>query len=312
MIYGGNNILIYESDNSLNPDIADDQIVFACFYDKISKSLISFCLRKIKMWNPFTGKIKKVYEDPMSNEITAFTIDKNYKRSFLGDNTGKIKCFNMKNGNYLKDLEPHSVEINILLHSLEMNIVISCSIDDVIKIHDDTELTDSEVLKSLYPQEKQVKALCILIVSEKENTCHKRLAIGLNDGIIKFYDIEHYRYDSPHNDLKSSYDLEITCLYPIKNKPLIFSGHKNGLCRLMITPPHPEKFTIVYNFFNLSENNINNTDIIPITCIDLDYENKRLFLGDNIGYIKCYNIKSMFDLLEECNNVLNKECIHKI
>jgi WD40 repeat protein len=313
MIYGNNKVIFYESDNSLNPDIADDQILFACYYDKIAKNMISFCLRKIKMWNPFTGKIKKVYEDPMNNEITAYTIDKNYKRSFLGDNTGKIKCFNMKNGNYLKDLEPHDVEINILIHSLELNIVISCSIDDVIKIHDDTELTDSNVLKTLLPQEKQVKALSILIIPERDkaNALHKRLAIGLNDGTIKFYDIEHFRNDSPHNDLKSSYDLEITCLYPVKNHFLIFSGHKNGQCRLMVTPPHSEKFNVICEFTNeyKNENDENEYNLItPITCMDVDYKANRLFIGDSLGRIQSYDISILFTLLDETNGV-NSECI---
>jgi WD40 repeat protein len=312
MIYGNNKIIFYESDNSLNPDIADDQIVFACYYDKIAKNLISFCLRKIKMWNPFTGKIKKVYEDPMNNEITAYTIDKNYKRSFLGDNTGKIKCFNMKNGNHLKDLEPHDVEINILVHSLELNIVISCSIDDVIKIHDDTELTDSNVLKTLLPQEKLVKALAILIIPERDkgNALYKRLAIGLNDGTIKFYDIEHFRNDSPNNDIKPSYDIEITCLFPVKSHFLIFSGHKNGQCRLMVTPPHHEKYTIIseftFEFINESEENENNRNR-HITCMDVDYKDCRLFIGDNLGRIVSYDISILFDILDKTNGV-NAEC----
>ncbi len=64
------------------------------------------------MWNPLTGKIKNVFEDPMKNEITALTLDRNMKRTFLGDNTGQIKCFNMKNGKFLKSLTSHSLEIN--------------------------------------------------------------------------------------------------------------------------------------------------------------------------------------------------------
>ncbi len=74
-----------------------DQIILGYFYVKIIKSIISFCLRKIKIWNIFTEKLNKVYEDPMNNEITALTIDINMKRAFLNDNTGHIKSLNMKN-----------------------------------------------------------------------------------------------------------------------------------------------------------------------------------------------------------------------
>ena len=87
------------------------------------------------MWNPLTGKIKNVFEDPMKNEITALTLDRNMKRTFLGDNTGQIKCFNMKNGKFLKSLTSHSLEINMLIHSLSLNIVVSCSVDNLSLIH---------------------------------------------------------------------------------------------------------------------------------------------------------------------------------
>ena len=69
----GSKLMLFETDRSLNPDLADDQIILACYYEKITKTIISFCLRKIKMWNIFTGKLKKVYEDPMNNEITAYS-----------------------------------------------------------------------------------------------------------------------------------------------------------------------------------------------------------------------------------------------
>ena len=48
----------------------------------------------------------------MNNEIAALTIDKN-----------------------IKELEFHNVEINMLAYSLVLNIVVSCSIDNIINIH---------------------------------------------------------------------------------------------------------------------------------------------------------------------------------
>ena len=62
--------------------------------------------------NIFIGKLNTVYEIPMNNEIAALTIDKN-----------------------IKELEFHNVEINMLAYSLVLNIVVSCSIDNIINIH---------------------------------------------------------------------------------------------------------------------------------------------------------------------------------
>ena len=291
LVYGNKNV-IFETDKSQNPNLADDQIILACFYDKISKSIISFCLRKIKMWNIFTGKLKKVYEDPMNNEITALAIDVNMKRAFLGDNTGRIKNFNMKNGKLLKELESHSLEINILVHSLVLNIVVSCSIDNIIKIHDDHELTESEVKKELYIQNGQVKCIAIC---EKDS----RLAIGLSTGLIKFYDIEHYRYDSDLQvDDKSHENIsdEITCLAPLQDSEIIFSASGSGRCKFMVIPPSQLKFQIISCFYNShldpKDNKIYN---IPVTCCNYDNERKLMFTGDQVGYIKCYDIKAIYD-----------------
>ena len=229
-------MVIYETDKSLNPNLADDQIIFSCLFDKISKLLICFCLRKIKIWNPFTGKVQKVYEDPMENEITAFAIDTNLKRTFLGDNTGKLKCFNMKNGKELKPLESHKFEINMLVHSLVLNIIVSCSIDNVVKIHDDTELSESEVIKEIRPG-NNVKSIVIM-------ESLKRIVIGLSTGIIRFYDFDHFRYDTDSiiDPSNQNEDMDVTCLYAFNDKEIIFAGHVSGLCQIMFTPPNQLKF----------------------------------------------------------------------
>ena len=304
LVYGNKNV-IFETDKAQNPNLADDQIILACFYDKITKSIISFCLRKIKMWNIFTGKLNQVYEDPMNNEITALAIDVNMKRAFLGDNTGHIKNLNMKNGKLLKELEPHLVEINMLAHSLELNIVVSCSIDNVIKIHDDSELTESEVKKELFIQNGQIKAIAI---------CEKyaRLAIGLSTGLIKFYDIEHFRYDSDlHSDdpnLKNFND-EVTCLAPIQGTEVIFCGNATGGCKFIVIPPSQMKFEEIASFDNSHleiKDNQQQKSNIPVTCCDYDIERKLMFTGDQRGYIKCFDISRILNFCQT-NEVINKK-----
>jgi WD40 repeat protein len=43
----GSKVLFFETDRSNFPDLADDQIICSCYYDKTTKNLLSFCLRKI-------------------------------------------------------------------------------------------------------------------------------------------------------------------------------------------------------------------------------------------------------------------------
>lgn len=272
-------IKIYEVDKSLNPNLCDDQVVFSSFYDTIAKLVITICLRKIKMWNPFTGKINRIYDDPMKAEITALALDPSYKRVFLGDNNGNIKCFNMKNGKFLKDLDSHeNSEISILIHSQVLEKVISASIDNVFKIHDDKELTESVLIKELKVLTYNIKSMILM-----ENL--SRLVIGLSSGICKFYDIEHFRYDSDiHSDTGGVLD-EVTAMYHFNNFTpdfvndpdykrkhldnkkdknddsendtshnynLILSSHSSGKIKLMWTPPYALKFNVIYEFVHLN------------------------------------------------------------
>jgi len=209
----------------------------------------------------------------------------------------------MKNGKLLKELEPHLVEINMLAHSLALNIVVSCSIDNVIKIHDDSELTESEVKKELFIQNGQVKSIAI---------CEKyaRLAIGLSTGLIKFYDIEHFRYDSDlHSDdpnLKN-FNAEVTCLAPLQGTEVIFCGNSKGDCKFMVIPPSQMKFEEISSFYNShldpKDNRVYN---IPVTCCDYDMERQLMFTGDQVGYIKCYDIKPIFDFCENDQMITRK------
>lgn len=289
MIYGSK-IIFFETDKSLNPELADDQIIFSSFYDKFSKSFLSFSLRKIKIWNPFTGKIRKVYEDPMGNEITSFALDKNMKRVFLGDNMGYIKCFNMKNGKFLKNITGHETEINILIHSLKLSVLISCSVDNLIKIHKDQDIVDSQLLKEISLTNNQIKALLVM-------DDHARIIIGLSNGSIRFYDIEHYRYDSDLNSDSNVFNDELTSMYYFSDKCILISSHCSGLNKFLICPPHPMKFLSIFEFYNKDLKDENNN--IPVTCFDFDQKTNRLFCGDQLGYISCYCLKKFFETIEK-------------
>ena len=175
-IYGSKS-LFFETDLSNYPDLADDQVICSCYYDKTTKNLLSFCLKKIKFWNLLTGKVTQIYDDPMGAEMTAIAVDKPCKRAYMGDNTGKLRNINLKNGTLLKDLEPHNTEIKFLIHSMELNLIATCSIDNVIKIHDDHELLESDVIKELKIPDFNVRALCLI-------NRFSRLGIGLSNGVV--------------------------------------------------------------------------------------------------------------------------------
>ena len=73
--------MVLESDTSLNPNLADDQLVLGCYYNPSFYEFITVCLKKIKIWNAFTGKVSKIYDNIIeNNEITTFVTDKALKK----------------------------------------------------------------------------------------------------------------------------------------------------------------------------------------------------------------------------------------
>jgi len=306
-IYGSKN-LFFETDRSNFPDLADDQVICSCYYDKTTKNLLSFCLRKIKFWNLLTGKVTQIYDDPMGNEMTAIAVDKPCKRAYLGDNTGKLRNINLKNGTLLKDLEPHNTEIKFLIHSMELNLIATCSIDNVIKIHDDHELLESDVIKELKIPEFTVRALCLI-------NRFSRLGIGLSNGVVKFYDIEHYHYDSDLESDSSNVTDEVSCLDQIEELELVLCCYSNGVCKFIVTPPSTAKFNTIFQFNNSKEG-------VPISicCLTFDTNLHHVFIGDILGNINCYDISQIYDVMEditknedrnfENETIITKENLH--
>ena len=285
-IYGTKN-LFFETDRSNFPELADDQIICSCYYDKTTKNLLSFCLRKIKFWNLLTGKVTQIYDDPMGTEMTAIAVDKPCKRAYMGDNTGKLRNINLKNGTLLKDLEPHSTEIKFLIHSMELNLIATCSIDNVIKIHDDHELLESEVIKELKIPDFNVRALCLI-------NRFSRLGIGLSNGVVKFYDIEHFHYDSDLETDSSNFSDEVSCIDQIEEIELVLCCYSSGVCKFIVTPPSTAKFNTIYQF-----NNSKKDDPVSISCLEFDTNLHQVFVGDNLGNINCYDISQIYDIVED-------------
>ena len=282
----GDKMLFYETNKANFPDSADDQAICACYYDYASLNLISFCLRKIKFWNLLTGKVRIIYDDPMGVEITAIAVDETCKRAYLGDNNGKIKNINLRNGLLLKNLESHNTEIKFLLHNKELNLVASCSIDNVIKIHNNKELLETEVIKEIRVNDN-VTSLCFV-------NKYKRLSIGLSNGILKFYDIEHFHYDSDLDVDSSLIKGELTVIGQIKNIELVLCCYSNGTAKFIVTPPSNAKYKIIYDF-----NNYENNNQIAISCLEFDNIRHHIFLGDILGTINCYDISQLYELVKE-------------
>ena len=280
-------------------DLCDTQLVLGCFYKASKYSFYTICLKKIKIWNMLNGKLKSVYDDFLTNpnsEITCFCIDKAIKRVYIGDCLGNIFSLNINTGKILRHFESHKNEIVSMCHSMKLNILISLSTDSVVKIHKDKDFDDMNTLKEFTLED-------ILIKTIKLNENYSRVILGTSKGELKYFDIEHLRQDSSSGKekiIRTKVEDAINEIYSFDDYPLCISFHESSLINFEIIPPTYYKYRTFGKFNNIITKNDIEKKVKIITC-DFDKISERLFTGDLFGYVKCYSLKSLFEIMKNLN-----------
>ena len=280
-------------------DLCDTQLVLGCFYKPSKYAFYTVCLKKIKIWNMLNGKLKIVYDDFLTNpnsEITSFCVDKAIKRIYIGDCFGNIFSLNLNTGKILKIFESHKNEIVSMCHSMKLNILISLSSDSVVKIHKDKDFDDKNTLKEFTLED-------ILIKTIKLNENYSRVILGTSKGELKYFDIEHLRQDSSSGKekiIKTKVEDAINEIYSFDEYPLCISFHESSLVNFEIIPPTYYKYRTFGEFNNIITKEDKTIKIKIITC-DFDKVTYRLFTGDLFGYVHCYSLKNLFEIMNNLN-----------
>jgi hypothetical protein len=134
----------------------------------------------------------------------------------------------------------------------------------------------------------------------------------LSTGIIKYFDIEHFRYDSDLNSDNLIFNDEITSLFYFNDTDFLMSNHSSGLNKITFIPPHSLKFNVVHEFFNCDIRNKNS--LVPVTCVEFDYDRKRLYYGDQLGVLTCMDFSKFMEEYQTFNerNCNNNIMMHQI
>ena len=278
-------------------DLCDTQLVLGCFYKPLKYSFYTVCLKKIKIWNMLNGKLKTVYDDFLKNpnsEITCFCVDKAIKRIYIGDCLGNIFSLNINTGKILKNFESHKNEIISMCHSMKLNILISLSNDSVVKIHKDKDFDELNTLKEFTLEN-------ILIKTIKLNEKYSRVILGTSKGELKYFDIEHLRQDSSSGKekiKKVKVEDPINEIYSFDEYPLCLSFHESSIINFEIIPPTYYKYRTFGEFNNIIIKEDGKKLKVKIITCDYDNINKRLFTGDLFGYVHCYSLKALFEIIK--------------
>ena len=310
IIVYGDKFLMYEKGKTKNPTLCDDNLILGCIYNNFQNDLITFSSKRVKLWDIYTGKVKIIFEDPMEGgEITSFAHDREMKRFYIGDNFGKIKNFNLSTGGYLKSFLPHHAEIINLIHTSELELLITCSSDLNIKFQSDSELSSTELIKeinlnfllsSITPKDHVY--IRDVIFNEEE----AQLIIGLSNIWISFYDVKHYKYSTLLNLRQEAISkiTSISCMVDLKEVEMLFVAYENGK-KCFLTKPKNKYYNILslIRLGNFSENGkyFSDENIYRGICVcaTLDEEDNNLLIGDHLGLIHIYNLNALNDFMSK-------------
>ena len=294
----GEKLLIYEKELASNNLLCDDYLILGCKYIKSTNDIITFSFKRVKFWSIFTGKIHKIYDNLMEDYgITAFEIDKNEKKFYLGGISGKVKCFNLSCGNVIKEYKSHEKEITNIIQSYKYKVIITSSLDLQIMFHSikDDDPKDY-IIKEMYLGTASLRDQIFMrniILDENSQT----LIISLSSGTISFFDMVHFQFFGSYNinnkDIENINKLENMNI--IKGTECLFVSHENGEKYIMVTYNNKYYSHLLQDKFGIFENE-DKTDLHGKSVIlqsEYDVITQRLFLGSQIGVITCYDLSPL-------------------
>ena len=325
IIYG-EKLIIYEKGKILNPLLCDDNAIIGCRYSKKTNDIITFSNKRVKFWNIFTGKMHKIFDNLMEDiGITAFEIDNKEKKFYLGDNSGRVKCFNILNGNPIKEFKSHKMEILHILHSSKYRIIITASSDLYIKFHNDKD----EEEKSSIIREISVRPLTSLSLKDKIliknillDEISKTFIIGLSNGNITYFDMNYYKFINNNEQIDNLSKIALSNIQDLEDTNCLFIAYENGEKYIMAKNSNRYYLNLLdhkFGIFEKEENELkeeyNNNKKNIVLVSQYDKTTNKLLTGNQIGFIICYNLSSLLDIFNnnyEINDRTIKDIFNKL
>lgn len=280
IVFAGKSMLFYDYDRNQNPMLVDDTMpqhsVFTPKYNKIITSVTN----KLKIWNAFTGSQENFYAQSADSEISYMEIDEWEKRVIVGDTKGRTRVYNIKNGALMKTLAQHSAEVNCISQSCSIQAIATSSLDLTIMIHDDKELSDTSIIKTIHLSAvnnivKLVSHLDVLIT-------------GSADGSIQVWDYQQGALESNPMVILG----EPTAILPIRCYPLAISCDSVGDICFWALHPLPYKYSLIVRL-TCKEDDI----ISPILAACYDEISHTLFISDEKGTVKALSCEELIRVL---------------
>jgi WD40 repeat protein len=105
IIAGGRKLVFYDYNEPTGHHLADDEAAICILYNPIFYTFITAHAKCIKVWDASNGSLQSVFRDLTKSEITCICMDQRNRKLFVGDQRGRCRSINIKNGQKIKSFK---------------------------------------------------------------------------------------------------------------------------------------------------------------------------------------------------------------
>ncbi|CAD8131806.1 unnamed protein product [Paramecium pentaurelia] len=288
VIVGCRNFLIYEFQQSFDPNVTDDMPIQCLCYSNKYLELHIATRKTIKTWCVRSGLIKRLSGNFVNHDIYTFCLDYTQRRGFIGTHQGNIFCLDLFTGKIIKEMKNNfTKEISHLSYSEKYHTLIASSWDKQIRIYHDED--NKEIIlrniKNAHPNEIYCGAfsenLMLIATSSKQSE-------------IRLWDFEK---GTQFSRLRASG--EVLFLKFLDPYPLLACSDHHG---------HIVIYIVLSNDFALPASQSKSCAVIwknmftimkasPVYSIEFNYIDSCLLIGDENGDIR---ILSITQIIKSC------------
>eukprot|EP00743_Colponemidia_sp_Colp-15_P010004 GILK01010980.1.p1 GENE.GILK01010980.1~~GILK01010980.1.p1 ORF type:complete len:1243 (+),score=229.20 GILK01010980.1:96-3824(+) len=287
IVVGGRRLQFFEYDEPNDLNVTDQHSVTACLYNSVFLTFITAHRREIKLWNAQTGCLQSVFNDLSVGDITAVCMDQRQRKLFVGDSQGGVCCLNLVNGAVMKRFSPHATDVSCIAYWQHAKRLVSVAWNATVHIHEEeNELSSLSTIKMEMRHHAEDCTGCALSNElEVMATCSV-------DGNVMVYDLRTLRLDGVCKHAPGTQIMGIKILDPY---PALISVDQSGFLYLWGIKPFLHRYSCFLEYLNVDSRNGQPT---PIRCISFDPILRYLFIGDEHGFVKVFNIGPVLDQLD--------------
>ena len=335
VIAGGRRLVFYDYNEPTGHNLADDEPCICLLYNPVFYTFITAHPKCIKVWNASNGSLLSVFRGITKSEITSICMDERNRKLFVGDQKGRTRCLNIKNGQKMKSFKKKKVPGEVADKEKELisglkywgigaggdeettatikNQIIVTSWDAQLRFFDDDDANTRKgfMLHSSQKHTEQINFVDFKLV-ESPNMNNKQLqgiiATCGDDGNIFVYNHSSHRIE---NHLYRDKPVEVKVCKFLADSDCMVSADMDGNINFWALSPHVRRGCLLMQKIDYNKEEMidkgkfaEQTPIaFPIRGMDYDPEERILYTGDEMGYMHKWDVNDLLEKMDEVTSL---------